>query len=122
LAKDIVFDYSPWISPQTGTFAYPQLPQLTYNNVWVGDIANIAQESTLLNQVIDSLNTISGKVNQIEIQYVQPTFDTVHQNITVSLALDPVLPGVGAVTIPLGLPTDRPNVPTPGMLRFLITT
>lgn len=47
---------------------------------------------------------------------------TIVNNIaTISIATDPVLPGVGSVTIPTGSTAQRPVTPTIGMVRYNIS-
>jgi hypothetical protein len=39
-------------------------------------------------------------------------------NVTVGMASDPIVPGVGALTIPVGATGDRPIAPTVGQIRY----
>lgn len=57
--------------------------------------------------------TLTGTANQIAI--TNPS--GVAGNPTFSIAANPILPGTGSVTIPVGTTAQRPGVPTSGMLR-----
>lgn len=57
---------------------------------------------------------LTGFVNEIEIANPGGQF----ANPIIGLADNPVLPGVGAVTIPRGFDGDRPASPTDGMMRY----
>jgi hypothetical protein len=57
------------------------------------------------------LDSIVGTLNQITV--------TVTNNVaTISITNNPVLPGTGSVTIPIGTTAQRPATPTAGMLRL----
>jgi len=59
----------------------------------------------------NSLIAITGTTNQINI-------DIVDGVATVKLADNPIIPGTGAVTIPVGTNAQRPINPTVGMIRY----
>lgn len=54
---------------------------------------------------------ISGTANQISVSGSLPTF-------TVGLASDPIVPGTGSLTMPIGTTAQRPASPAAGMTRF----
>ena len=57
------------------------------------------------------IDSILGTPNQIVV--------SISNNVaTIGLSTDPVLPGMGSVTIPTGTTAQRPVTPTAGMLRF----
>lgn len=57
------------------------------------------------------IDSILGTPNQIVV--------SINNNVaTIGFSTDPVLPGMGSVTIPTGTTAQRPVTPTAGMLRF----
>lgn len=59
----------------------------------------------------NSFTAINGTANQINVNVTNGV-------ATVSLANNPVIPGNGSVTIPVGTTAERPSTPTIGMFRF----
>ena len=58
--------------------------------------------------------TITGTANQISVA----NGTGVSGNPTISLADNPVLPGIASATLPIGATSDRPASPVNGMLRY----
>lgn len=61
--------------------------------------------------------TLTGTTNTITIT----NGDGVAGNPTVTIASNPVLPGLGSVTVPIGATGDRPGSPANGMMRYNTT-
>lgn len=59
----------------------------------------------------NSFTSILGTTNQINVSVVSGV-------ATISLANNPIIPGVESVTIPTGTTAQRPSSPAVGMLRF----
>jgi hypothetical protein len=62
--------------------------------------------------------TITGTANQITVTNGDQSIG----NPTLSLATDPIIPGTGSLTVPLGTTAQRPASPTTGMVRYNSTT
>jgi hypothetical protein len=58
--------------------------------------------------------TVTGTANQITITNGSGAAG----NPTVAIASNPVLPGTGSVTVPVGNTAARPGTPVEGMLRY----
>ena len=111
----------------TGTLATVNSNVGTFNNVTInakglataGSNANYLQDPSANGIVVrTSLNTtinrlINGTTNQISIT----NGDGVSANPTVSIANDPIIPGTGAITIPIGTTAQRPVISN-GQFRF----
>lgn len=61
-----------------------------------------------------AVRTITGTANQVTMS----NGDGVSGNPTIAIANNPILPGVGSVTVPAGLTSDRPGSPVNGMTRY----
>lgn len=110
-----------------GTLATVNSNVGTFNNVTInakglataGSNANYLQDPSANGIVVrTSLNTtinrlINGTTNQISIT----NGDGVSANPTVSIANDPIIPGTGAITIPIGTTAQRPVISN-GQFRF----
>lgn len=57
------------------------------------------------------VTSVAGTINQIDITGTVPNF-------VVGLAIDPILPGTGSLTLPSGTTAQRPVIPAAGMSRF----
>lgn len=59
----------------------------------------------------NSFTAINGTTNQINVNVINGV-------ATIAIANNPVIPGNGSVTIPVGTTAQRPSTPTIGMFRF----
>lgn len=94
------------VSVISGTISSASLWMLT------SIITNVGSDSfTFAKTDQNSFTSIVGTTNQIAV--------TVAGGVaTISIAANPVLPGVASVTIPIGTTAQRPSTPTAGMLRL----
>lgn len=70
--------------------------------------------SALVLTTLTGVTSVLGTTNQIDISGSVPTF-------TAALANNPVIPGVGSLTLPSGTIAQRPASPVAGMIRFNTT-
>jgi hypothetical protein len=94
------------VSVISGTISVASLWMLTSTVTTVG-----SNSFTFAKTDQNSFTSIVGTTNQIAV--------TVAGGVaTISIAANPVLPGVASVTIPTGTTAQRPSTPTTGMLRL----
>lgn len=89
-----------------------------------GNIGNIFIDTTL-NLVeydngtswitLGAISAVAGTPNQISVS-------TAANVATVSLANNPIIPGTGSLTLPVGTTAQRPTPPTAGMVRYNSST
>lgn len=72
----------------------------------------ISNDATLTNE-----RALTGTVNQITI-----TDNGANSSVVLTIATNPVLPGTGSVTVPIGTTGQQPGLPVNGMVRYNSTT
>ena len=94
------------VSVISGTISAASLWMLTSTVTTVG-----SDSFTFAKTDQNSFTSIVGRTDQIVVSVAGGV-------ATISIAANPVLPGVASVTIPTGTTAQRPSTPTAGMLRL----
>jgi hypothetical protein len=87
----------------------------TLSGYGITDAAPIASAYVTIGNdaLLTNERSLTGTVNEITL-----TDGGVNSTVTLSIANNPILPGTGSVTLPIGTTAQQPGSPTTGMVRF----